>query len=699
MAALLPSSASGALAAVLARDPSPCLPASAAPLGPASSQSQLSGGKADFATSAANRTGSLQGAAFGIGGGIAIAGLIVRRALATRQSKHARQPRLLRAHSRQVLVSEPGSFSASQQPKADSGALFGSSAPSRGQEASRGRGYLELHAAGGGEVFFSRDKSSRRARGLQPRSPKTGGAVAAWPPPGRRPLPARASVEASQAGEGGRSYFQMGAHAHRIPFQMHARHRQKLADYLQAELGPEEQPGCAVLLEGGSELPVYDTDTVWDFKQESNFQWLFGVREPGCVGIVDVSTKRAILFVPRLPVEYEAWMGPRRTQEWFRDTYEVDEVYFTDEIAATLAKLGLSKLMVYNGVNRDSGLRLREPHFEGIEQSQLIRDSRLWDALAECRVVKDDDEIAIMQFVNDVSSDAHVAVMRGVRPNTPEYFAEADFKHYAFLRGCSRVGYSCICPAGSRCAVLHYGHAAFPNAEDVNENDMRLHDMGAEYHCYSADVTVSFPMTGRFTGEQRAVYEAVWDATLAVERALKPGVPFVEMHLLAERVLLQKMQEAGLFKQEASVAEMQEAGLMSHFMPHGLGHSLGLDVHDVGGFPPGINRDPRIQQNLRCGREVKAGMTVTVEPGFYFVDYLIAEALGDDKLFRYINVERLEQLRSVGGVRIEDDVLVTDKGCRVLTRVPRTVDEIEAVMAGGPWEARSQKFREYEAGS
>lgn len=511
-----------------------------------------------------------------------------------------------------------------------------------------------------------------------------------------RPRPRTAAAEAATVGEDGRSYFHMGGDTLRVPFAMHRRHRERLLERLRPELAAEAGR-CCVVMEGGRELPLYDTDTVWDFKQESNFQWLFGVREPGCFGALDVASGEAVLFVPRLPEEYEAWMGPRRTTDWFRETYEVDRVFFADEMQQVLQReLHAEKLLAYHGKNRDSGLRLRQPRFDGSESFEFLQDGRLWDALAECRVIKDEDEIAVMQFVNDVSSDAHVAVMRGLRPGMSEYMSEASFRHYAFLRGCARVGYSCICPSGSRCAVLHYGHAAFPNAEEVLPGEMKLHDMGAEYHCYTADITCTFPVDGHFTAAQRTVYEAVWEATLTVERSLRPGVSYREMHLLAERTLLEFMVEAGLFV--GSVAEMQERHLMSHFMPHGLGHSLGLDVHDVGGYLPGEKRqdDPRVEQNLRCGRDLLEGMVITVEPGFYFVDYLIESALADPDKARFIVAERLEELRPVGGVRIEDDILVTADGCRVLTRVPRTVEEVEAVMAGEAWEAREQPFREYQ---
>eukprot|EP00971_Amphidinium_carterae_P273444 5426894-Amphidinium_carterae.1 len=167
------------------------------------------------------------------------------------------------------------------------------------------------------------------------------------------------------------------------------------------------------------------------------------------------------------------------------------------------------------------------------------------------------------------------------------------------------------------------------------------------------------------------------------------------MHRLAEKALLEEMIEDGLFK--GTVEEMQEAQLMTYFMPHGLGHCLGLDVHDVGGYKVGESRkdDPSIQQNLRCGRELLEGMVVTVEPGFYFIDYLIEKATSIPDVAKLIDAQRLAELRPVGGVRIEDNIVVTEDGCKVLTRVPRTVQEIESVMGGKmTWAAKDQAEKE-----
>mmetsp|Transcript_128104 Transcript_128104/g.323417 ORF Transcript_128104/g.323417 Transcript_128104/m.323417 type:complete len:560 (-) Transcript_128104:111-1790(-) len=495
------------------------------------------------------------------------------------------------------------------------------------------------------------------------------------------------------------AFFSMGEGTHRVPMTMHADNRARLCAALRARA--EISAEAVVVLQGGEEKSVYDTDTNWSFKQESNFQYLFGVKEPGCLAALRVRDARAVLLVPIMGEEYQAWCGPIKPPAWFQRAYGVDQVACVEEARSALEGLGAKELLFLQGdANRDSGLKLPEPDFEGKAAFQVsATGSRvLWDEMNECRLIKSEDELEILQYVNDVSSCAHIEVMRGARSGQREHLAEATFRYQSAVRGCFRTGYDCICGSGRRNAILHYGHPAEPNSELVVEGAMRLHDMGAEYHGYCADVTCSFPVSGRFDAAQRAVYGAVWAATLAVEQRVKPGVCYKDMHRLAQRTMLVKMKEAGLFVGE--VEAMVAAGLMSFFMPHGLGHCLGLDVHDVGGYAPGAFRgdDASIKENLRLGRELKQGMVITVEPGFYFIDYLIQKLLDDPQLSSFVDEVRLRELWGpVGGVRIEDDVVITEDGCRVLTCVPREISEVEAVMAGQEWMVSSSCCRKYKA--
>ena len=209
--------------------------------------------------------------------------------------------------------------------------------------------------------------------------------------------------------------------------------------------------------------------------------------------------------------------------------------------------------------------------------------------------------------------------------------------------------------------------------------------MGCEYACYGADITCTFPASGHFSADQSLVYRAVLAAVDAVEGAMAPGVSWLHMHEISYRALLAGLAvPGGPLRAGSDVQAMMDANLGATFMPHGLGHFLGIDTHDVGGYAPGAPpRDTRDgYKKLRTARVLEEGMYITVEPGCYFGDYLLDAALADPARARFIDTEALKRFRGTGGVRIEDDVLVTADGCDVFTRVPRTVEEIEAAMAG-----------------
>lgn len=206
----------------------------------------------------------------------------------------------------------------------------------------------------------------------------------------------------------------------------------------------------------------------------------------------------------------------------------------------------------------------------------------------------------------------------------------------------------------------------------VRNGEMCLFDMGANYGGYAADITCSFPANGKFTDDQKMIYNAVLAARDAVIAEAKEGVSWLAMHKLANRVMLQKLKDGGLLK--GDVEEMMAAGLNGIFQPHGLGHLIGLDVHDVGSYLPGMPQRPTDPgcNKLRFARILRAGMYVTVEPGCYFIDILLDRAVADPKLSCFINLDVLERFRRFGGVRIEDDVLIRKESVEIFSIVPRT---------------------------
>lgn len=467
-----------------------------------------------------------------------------------------------------------------------------------------------------------------------------------------------------------------------IDYSMHVQHRRTaLSKFLEAH--PEAATNAsALLLHGGVEVDRYDTDTQYAFRQESFFQHLFGVREPGCAGFLDVQTRTSVLFVPRLSAEWELWCGDRKPLAYFKAHYKVDDVFYMDELCAVLAeKYAVEQLYVLQGVNNDSGLStVTTSTFDGIERFR-VNYTDLHPVLVACRFVKSDKELELLRFVNALSSQAHVAVMQSIRPGKMEFHAEAAFLHHCYSHGGARLhAYTCICGSGHNASALHYGHAGAPNDKVLEDGDIFLCDMGAELHGYASDITCTFPVNGTFSPDQRMIYEGVLKAHDAVLAAIKPGVSNVDLHLLSHRVLTQHLLEHGLF-QNGTVDELMDHEISAYFYPHGLGHVLGLDVHDVGGFPVGhVRSTKKILQKLRFVRPLEPNVVFTVEPGCYFIEAQLQDVLANPVTAKFINQEMLARFRGTGGVRIESDVIVTATGVENMTKVPRTVEEIEAVM-------------------
>lgn len=474
-----------------------------------------------------------------------------------------------------------------------------------------------------------------------------------------------------------------------VPMQLHAFNRDKLVNSLHQHLADSGLPiQGIVLLQGGEEKNRYCTDHTELFRQESYFAYLFGVREPSFYGAIDVATGKSILFAPRLPDEYAVWLGEIKPLSYFKERYMVNMVCYVDEMEEVLLNLynGEVKplLFLLHGLNTDSGNFSKPAEFKGIENFRTDL-SVLHPILTECRVLKSKMELDIIQYANNISSEAHVEVMRNTKVGMKEYQLESMFLHHTYMYGgCRHCSYTCICATGDNSSVLHYGHAAAPNERTFVDGDMALLDMGAEYHFYGSDITCSFPVNGKFTVDQRLIYNAVLDAHNSVIAAMKPGVRWIDMHKLAEKVILEALKKGNIIT--GDIEDMMAQRLGAVFMPHGLGHLLGIDTHDPGGYPKGLERpkEPGLS-SLRTARELKEDMVITVEPGCYFINALLIPAMESSETSRFFNPDIIKKFMGSGGVRIESDVLVTSTGCKNMTNVPREVWEIEAVMAGAKW--------------
>ncbi|XP_025023272.1 xaa-Pro dipeptidase isoform X2 [Python bivittatus] len=452
-----------------------------------------------------------------------------------------------------------------------------------------------------------------------------------------------------------RATFWLGNETLRVSAALFALNRTRLCDRLRAN--KDVPKNAIVILQGGEQTNRYCTDTGIIFRQESYFHWTFGVTEADCYGAIEVDTGNTILFIPRLPESYAVWMGKIHPPEYFKEKYAINEVRYTDEIASVLASKKPSVLLTLRGTNTDSGSVTREASFDKISQF-MVNNTILHPEITECRVIKTDMELEVLRYTNKISSEAHKEVMKAVKPGMKEYELES----------------------GDNSSVLHYGHAGAPNDKTIEDRDLCLFDMGGEYYCYGSDITCTFPASGKFTPDQKAVYEAVYKSSRAVLGSIKPGVAWPDMHRLADRVHLEELTKIGIL--QGNVDDMVKVHLGAIFMPHGLGHFLGIDVHDVGGYPEGVERiDLPGLRSLRTARTLLEGMVLTVEPGIYFIDHVLDQALANPAQACFINNEVLARFRDFGGVRIEDDIAVTASGMELLTCVPRTVEEIEAFLS------------------
>eukprot|EP00288_Rhodomonas_lens_P014861 CAMPEP_0177695746 /NCGR_PEP_ID=MMETSP0484_2-20121128/3620_1 /TAXON_ID=354590 /ORGANISM="Rhodomonas lens, Strain RHODO" /LENGTH=533 /DNA_ID=CAMNT_0019206689 /DNA_START=117 /DNA_END=1717 /DNA_ORIENTATION=- len=472
-----------------------------------------------------------------------------------------------------------------------------------------------------------------------------------------------------------KAIFSQGSHTLAVDRKMHAENRGKVVSEMK-KLGAKDSG--LVVVQGGGEMNRAETDHEMLFRQESNFHYLFGVEFPGCYGAIEVGSGAATLFVPRQPDAYAVWMGTPPTLEELKEQYAVDRVMYVDEMTKFLSKASPELIHVYGGENSDSGNPGQPARFEGSDAYTLESDM-LHRGLHESRVVKSAAEVEILRFANKIASAAHTEVMRRCKPGMMEYQLEAIFLHHCYMHGGMRnAAYTPIAGSGPNAAVLHYGHAGAPNSRQMQDGDLVLNDMGAEYYCYASDITCSFPVNGKFTPDQRALYATVLKAKekrgCVVDQAWDV---LVDMHELAEKIIANGLVEMGVLT--GDLDGIIEAQLPAVFMPHGLGHNLGLDTHDVGGYPKGATRATRPGlKSLRNVRELKEGMVLTVEPGCYFIESEIKNALKDPAKAKYMKADKALSMIGKGGVRLEDNVLVTSEGVEVFTSVPRTIDELEA---------------------
>ena len=429
---------------------------------------------------------------------------------------------------------------------------------------------------------------------------------------------------------------------------------QERRDRLAEQIGPN-----SVAIIETSPVAMRNRDADYKYRADSSFYYLTGFAEPEAVAVIETfgsdQEYSYSLFCRERDREMEIWHGYRAGVDGAVDDFDADEAYaielLDEEILEKL--LNKEKLFYRIGHRAEFDARVAKWIVEANGESrkgtsapaQLIQLDRILD---EMRLHKDAQEIALMQIASDISADAHTQAMKTVKPGMMEYALDAELNYIFGKNGCV-PSYNSIVGGGENGCILHY----VENNKPLKNGDLVLIDAACEYECYASDITRTFPVNGKFSPEQRALYEVVLNAQIAAIDAVCIGNSYKEPHHVAVRILVQGLLDLGIM--QGDIEQIIETESFRQFYMHGTGHWLGMDVHDVGSY----------KQNGEW-RSYEEGMVVTVEPGLYIAP--------DD--------ETVDAKWRGIGIRIEDDIVATKEGPLVLTQnVVKSIEEIEALMA------------------
>lgn len=445
------------------------------------------------------------------------------------------------------------------------------------------------------------------------------------------------------------------------------------------------QHGLIVLF-GNNESPVNYPSNGYKFRQDSTFLYYFGLQRDGLVGVIDADSGDEWLVGDDIDIEDIVWFG------------SVDSV---GDMAAQTGCTKSAPMSRLESLFRDAQDHGREIHFlppyrhdlmiqlmdlTGIHpREQRARASlKLIQAVVDQRIVKSPEEVAEIERACAIGYEMHTTAMQLCRPGVTEQEIAGRISGIASSKGCIVSFPSILSMHGE---IMH----GYPSPRPLEAGRLMLCDCGAETNeNYCSDNTRTTPISGRFDSRQRDIYQAVVDAHDHVFEIARPGLKWWDAHFAAARVITERLQDLGLMK--GNVDDSLAAGAHALFFPHGLGHAMGMDVHDMEGLGQiHVGFDDEVRPNLnqfgtsalRFGRRLREGYVMTDEPGIYFIPALIDEWRAKGHCAEFLNFDRIETYKDFGGIRIEDDLLITADGCRYLGEklIPYHIDDLEAFLA------------------
>jgi Xaa-Pro aminopeptidase len=442
--------------------------------------------------------------------------------------------------------------------------------------------------------------------------------------------------------------------------------------------------GGLVLLPGNLESPMSYRDNVYPFRQDSTFLYFLGLDQPDLCAILDLDENRTIVFGDELTIDDVVWTGhlPTIAERAARaGVTETCPLSGMPSILSRAAKAGrtIHFLPPYRDSNTLRLARWLDLHPEEVEQNASLELTR---AVINLRAAKGPEEIEQLVEAVDISVDMHTAAMRMARPGMKESEVAAEVERVAMAAG-KGLAFSVIATVNGQILHNHY------HGNTLRSGDLFLLDAGAQNRMgYCGDLSSTFPVDARFTEQQKIIYEISLAAHEAAVSELGPGVPNRQVHLRAARAIVEGMKDLGIMKGDPDDAV--SAGAHAMFFPCGVGHMMGLDVHDMenlGEVYVGYDGEPKSTEfglkSLRLARPLQPGFVLTIEPGIYFIPQLIDLWRGEGRHTDFLVYDELEKWRDFGGIRNEEDYLITSEGKRRLgKRKPQTIAEVEAIRDG-----------------
>lgn len=439
-----------------------------------------------------------------------------------------------------------------------------------------------------------------------------------------------------------------------------------------------------IVLFGNNDSPANYPSNTYKFRQDSSFLYYFGLHRNGLVGVIDVDNDREYLVGDEIDIEDIVWYGSVTSVAEMAEMTGVVRTAAMRELPAIVesAKAQGEEVHFLPPYRFDNQIQIMD--LLGIHPSQqkAAASLKLIAAVVKMRTTKTEEEIAELERAAEIGYEMHTTAMRLCRPGITEQYIGGMVDGIANAYGCM-VSFQTI--ATQHGEVMHGN----PSPAKLEAGRLMLVDAGAETNeNYCSDNTRTTPVSGVFTQKQKDIYNIVVECHDHVLEVAKPGVKWWDVHFAVCRIITERLQQLGLMK--GDVEESLKAGAHAMFLPHGLGHSMGMDVHDMEGLGQvyvGFDKEVRPSKQfgtnaLRFGRRLQKGFVVTDEPGIYFIPALIDDWKKNGTNAQFLNFDKIDEYRDFGGIRIEDDVLITDEGCRFIgsKRIPYHVEDVEEFM-------------------